>query len=261
MHIDMNTEKPVAVFLFAHQDDEFGIFYEIEKSTEQQHCVMCLYLTDGSYGKASSEIRNQESCNVLINLGVKRENIHFLGSKLGIRDTKLCFSLSSAILTVAELLRNRPVASIYCPAWEGGHPDHDALCVIASVLISQYNIQAACWQYSLYNGANLRHPFFRVLCPLAENGHALSTRIPIKKRLRYLFYCATYKSQIKSWIGLLPLVAWHYLTDGNQYLQPIKPLDHCACPHAGPLYYEKRGFMAWSEFESAIRIIFPHAQK
>lgn len=252
MHINMNAGQSIALFLFAHQDDESGIFYEIEKSIEEQYCVICLYLTDGGYGKTLPDVRNQESCDVLMKLGVKKENIYFLGSKLSIQDTKLCFSISVAASAVAELLINRPIASIYCPAWEGGHPDHDALYVIASTLIAKKNIQAQCWQYPLYNGANLKYHFFRLLKPLKENGQVCSKIIPLRKRLKYIRYCTSYKSQIKSWIVLLPFLAWHYLTDGHQYLQSIKLLKDYVRPHDGPLYYEKRGFMTWSEFENAI---------
>jgi LmbE family N-acetylglucosaminyl deacetylase len=258
MPINPNAGQPVALFLFAHQDDECGVFYEIEKSVAQPYRVVCLYLTDGSYGGADPEVRNRESRGVLTKLGVKDENIHFLGSALSIRDTQLCFSIPAATSTVAELLNNHPIASVYCPAWEGGHPDHDALYIIASLLIEQKGIRGNCWQYPLYHGAKMKHPFFRVLRPLAENGSSIAEIIPLRKRFAYLRYCASYKSQIKTWIGLLPFFAWHYLTDGHQYLQPIRRLNHDVRPHAGPLYYEKRGFLTWKEFENATQHLSPH---
>jgi hypothetical protein len=259
MPINTNPGRPVALFLFAHQDDECGIYHEIEKSVQQRHCVLCLYLTDGSYGGAAPEVRNRESRDVLMKLGVEDENIHFLGSAMGIQDTRLCFSISAAISAVADILGNHPIASIYCPAWEGGHPDHDALYVIASTLIEKKKIPAQRWQYSLYHGANVKHPFFRVLSPLGENGQVFSKKIPAGKRLKYLCYCTFYKSQRKTWIGLFPFFAWHYLTDGHQYLQPIQLLKTYVRPHAGPLYYEKRGFLTWSEFEDAIKNITPQS--
>ena len=253
MPIKMKTSKPAVLFLFPHQDDEYGVFYEIEKSAKNNFRPICLYLTDGSFGEASPKARNEESRKVLTRLGVQEENIHFLGTRLCIKDTKLCFFLSTAVSAIVELIGNQILSGLYCPAWEGGHPDHDALSLIASIFIEKENIKAPCWQYPLYNAANLIHPFFRVLQPLENNGRIVSKRIPLKKRLQYLLYCASYKSQIKSWIGLFPLVAWHYLTDGRQYLQPVNRVKNYHRPHEGPLYYEKRGFMSWSEFAGAIR--------
>jgi len=253
MHTKENTNQPVALFLFAHQDDELGILYEIEKSIQQKYCALCLYLTDGGYGRNRPEVRNRESYRVLTKIGVKKENIKFLGTMLCIEDTKLCYYTSLAIAAITKIIGDQEIACVYCPAWEGGHPDHDALYLIASMLIEQKNIQIPCWQYPLYNGANLIYPFFRVFQPLEDNGHVISKRIPIKKRLKYLHFCIYYKSQIKSLIGVLPLIAWNYLVDGHQHLQPIKRQINFARPHAGLLYYEKRDFMVWSEFETAIK--------
>lgn len=260
MPINPNTGQPVALFLFAHQDDECGVYHEIEKSVQQRHFALCLYLTDGSYGGAAPEVRNRESRRVLMKLGVPNENIYFPGSALGIQDTRLCFSIPAATKAVAELLSSQPVASLYCPAWEGGHPDHDALHVIASLIIEQKGIRGKCWQYPLYHGAKMKHAFFKALSPLAENGSSIAEIIPIRKRLTYLRYCASYPSQIKTWIGLLPFFAWHYLTDGHQYLQPVRLFPNDVRPHAGPLYYEKRGFLTWKEFENATRHLSPTAR-
>ncbi len=253
MPIKMKITKPAALFLFPHQDDEYGVFYEIEKSIQKNVRPICLYLTDGSYGEASPEDRNEESRKVLTRLGVQEENIHFIGTRLCIKDTKLCFFLPAAVSAIAELIENQRLSSLYCPAWEGGHPDHDALFLIASIIIEKQNIKTPCWQYPLYNAANLTHPFFRVLQPLKNNGRTVSKPIPPKNRLKYLLYCTSYKTQIRSWIGLFPLVAWHYLTDGRQYLTPVNPIKTYHRPHAGPLYYEKRGFMTWREFAYTIK--------
>ncbi|HAK90971.1 MAG TPA: PIG-L family deacetylase, partial [Massilia timonae] len=39
--------EPVALFLFAHQDDEFGVFERIATLRRQGVRVACAYLTDG----------------------------------------------------------------------------------------------------------------------------------------------------------------------------------------------------------------------
>lgn len=253
MHTKTIKAQPVALFLFAHQDDEYGVFYEVERAIESGLDPMCFYLTDGSYGKAHPNVRNRESLRILSKLRVQQENICFVGTELHIKDTQLCYSLSLAISAVSDRLKDRSIVSVYCPAWEGGHPDHDALNLLTSKLIMKKGIRAHFWQYPLYNSANLIYPFFRVLKPFDTNGTVVTRRIPINNRLKYLHYCISYRSQIKSWIGLFPMVVWHYLTDGHQYLQEMKATTDYTRPHAGMLYYEKRAFMSWSEFERAVK--------
>jgi LmbE family N-acetylglucosaminyl deacetylase len=245
--------KQIALFLFAHQDDEFGVYYEIEEMIAKNKCVLCMYLTNGGYGNASIEDRNQDSTDVLVKLGVRKENIHFIGSRLSIEDSKLCFSLWTAILEVDQLLKKNSIDTLYCPAWEGGHPDHDALYIIAMILIKLRRLERGNqWQYFLYNSEKLPYTFFRVLRPLKLTEKIFSRKIPIKKRLIYLSYCASYRSQIKTWIGLFPFVALHYIFDGNQYLLPIKLFNFILRPHKGALYYEKRAFITWGQFKTAI---------
>ena len=76
----------------------------------------------------------------------------------------------------------------YVPAWEGGHPDHDALnaaTLIARKRINQEDIKI--YQFSLYNAYRCRKPFFRVSYPLKKNGDVLIDIIPIKIDLNIYF--------------------------------------------------------------------------
>jgi hypothetical protein len=50
-----------------------------------------------------------------------------------------------------------------------------------------------------------------------------------------------------TWLGLFPFVAFHYLVNGKQQLQPVS-LERISCrPHEDALYYEKRGFFTWEK--------------
>jgi hypothetical protein len=132
-------------------------------------------------------------------------------------------------------------------AWEGGHHDHDALHALAVTLAARRGLLARTWQYSLYQGAGLPGPLFRVLAPLPQNGPVRRWRLSWRERIAFLGYCLSYPSQRVTWIGLFPFVLLHYLLRGVQTLQPVDPARMAARPHAGPLYYEKRRFFTWDE--------------
>ncbi|TFW30401.1 PIG-L deacetylase family protein [Massilia horti] len=242
-----------ALFLFAHQDDEFGVYARILECRRRGQRVACAYLTDGQTGRAGAARRNAESLAVLARLGVDAGEVAFAGGILGIGDARLAQHLPAAERWLQRWLeRFGPIDSLHVPAWEGGHHDHDALHALAVTLAQRRGLVARTFQYPLYQASGLPGPLFRVLAPLAENGSATARRIPWGERLRLLRLCLSYPSQRATWIGLFPFVLLHYITRGVQSLQPVSPARLAQRPHAGPLYYEKRKFFTWGEMTQAL---------
>jgi hypothetical protein len=244
----MLTELPVlqhsskiALYLFAHQDDEFGVMYRIEKEVISGTSVYCVFATTGVVTGEDSQRRNEESQKVLTTLGVNPKQILFMGEVLGIPDGKLAthsFIFSQWLLNWLQECTS--LTSVYIPAWEGGHADHDALHGVAIETISNHCPQITLLQYPLYNSKGLKWGGFRVLTPLPENGDVIFENIPWASRWLYLRLCLSYKSQTKSWLGLFPFVLWHYLFKGWQSLQLTSQARIQERPHNGQLYYEFR---------------------
>jgi LmbE family N-acetylglucosaminyl deacetylase len=235
-----------SLFFFAHQDDEFGVFQKINDEIFLGNEVYCIYLTTGVKGVQSSSIRNSESISVLSKLGVKKENIIFSGDKLRISDGKLIDSLFQAKKWLKSfLIKAEEICSIYIPAWEGGHHDHDALHAIVVLASKELGILDKVWQFPLYNAYMCRRPFFRVLLPLHSNGPICITKIKILNRANYIFQILEYRSQLLTWVGLMPFVLIHYLFSGAQSLQKVQSSRILERPHIGQLYYESRKFSKW----------------
>jgi len=244
---------PIALFLFAHQDDEFGVLHQIVTEKKRGHRVMCVYFTTGVPCGGNPDRRNQESLSVLSSLGVDSDDVFFAGSLLSIDDIHLSQHLQIASEWLdAWVRRLLPVVSVYVTAWEGGHPDHDALHAIAVQIYHERQMGGLLRQFPLYNGCRCLGPFYRVLFPLRDNGPLDWTLIPWVNRFQFLGYLLRYPSQLKTWIGLLPFVLLHYLFDGGQTLQPVSIARTEERPHDGHLYYEKRGFCSWPVFESRL---------
>jgi len=247
--------KPVALFIFAHQDDEFGVFQKIIDEQRLGRQVCCAYLTDGATVRSSSYRRNCESVFVLSKLGVQEADIFFSGQSLGITDSSLYEHIETAANWLIDWISSYPqVLSLYVPAWEGGHHDHDVLHAIVATISDQKGLMISLKQFSLYNANRCFGPFFRILSPLKANGLVEETRIPIRHRFRFLFYCLCYPSQKNTWIGLFPFVILYYFFNGKQNLQSTS-LNRLSCrPHEGELYYEKRGFYTWQKMEACLSI-------
>jgi hypothetical protein len=240
--------QPSALFLFAHQDDEFGIFQKIMDEQRHGRRVFCAYLTDGAFEGQSSVRRNSESLAVLTKLGVQEEDIFFAGHALSIPDGSLPDHLKKASDWISNWLNRCPnVKAIYLPTWEGGHHDHDALHAMGVIVAEEASLIKVVRQFPLYNGYKCGGPLFRVLLPLPMNGDIEIKQIPWINRLRFLRYCLSYPSQMSTWLGLFPFVLLHYFFYGTQVLQTVSRERIRHRPHSGSLYYERRGFFTWEK--------------
>lgn len=246
--LNNSSTQPVVLFLFAHQDDETGVFQKIFDEKKKGHRVCCAYLTDGNCNRVSSIRRNKESLSVLHRQGVQEQDVYFAGSDLAIPDGQLHEHLAAAANWIHEWITNYSKVDLICvPAWEGGHHDHDALHAITVSVADDLGILKYVYQFSLYNAHCCIGPFFRVLAPLPMNGVVEQTRMPLKHRFRFLCYCLSYPSQAKTWLGMFPFFLFHYILNGAQELQPVSSARILFRPHDGALYYEKRGFITWAE--------------
>ena len=237
------------LFLFAHQDDEYGIFPVLEQLVARGEPLAVAYLTSGTPDGRISAQRNAESVRVLTHLGLTPEQIHFPGAELNLPDGQLYQHLQQACVGVLHLLEDgTPPTRIFTPAWEGGHQDHDATHIVACYLAQKFSCLEASRQFPLYHGQGLPGILWHTFLPLTQNGPAESMRIFWRQRWRYLGYCLTYHSQWLTWLGLYPPYALNILTKGEQYLQPLN-LDRLrAAPHAGRLLYQRREFCSQEQF-------------
>jgi hypothetical protein len=244
-----------ALFLFAHQDDECGVFQAIYSELKSGSVVHCCYFTSGTSSGLDSVRRDTESQDVLVSLGVEPKNIHFIGGKHAIPDGNLVNHINFAYEWILSFLKNNGNSvNIYLPAWEGGHPDHDILHAAGVIAAKHAGFINTTNQFPLYNGYYCFGPLFRTLLPLTENGEVRFSRITIFNRFRFLGFCLRYPSQLKTWVGLFPFFLLHYFFWGSQSLQKVS-LDRLnQKPHRGSLYYERRKFSSWNKVCSQLSL-------
>jgi LmbE family N-acetylglucosaminyl deacetylase len=244
--------RKTAVFLLAHQDDEFGVFFAVEEAVREGAKAVCLYLTDGRYGRQQSIRRDGESRNVLRRLGVEEADIYFLGSREGFRDGSLYTQLDETLSAVEAILD--PISTIhalYVPAWEGGHLDHDAVHLIGAAYAVKAKLLDVIRQFALYRAA--RNVIgFALFKPLLANGPVQAQLIPWSTRLRYLRLCLWYRSQWKIWTALFPFLVYSYCTKGTQETQGLPIRRVAERPHVGPLLYERYGRISYEKFRTVI---------
>ncbi|CAA2101515.1 PIG-L deacetylase family protein [Variovorax paradoxus] len=242
-----------ALFLFAHQDDEFGVFQKILDERVAGARVVCAFMTTGTVGDASPEARNRESLAVLEKLGVGAGDVLFVGQQLQIDDGALMYRLGDAAAWLRGWIDGCPsLCGLYLPAWEGGHPDHDSLHAVGVTVARQAGLLHLARQSSLYNGYKRPGQLFNVMRPLPMNGPVEPVAVPWRNRIAFMRHCLSYPTQRKTWIGLFPFVLLHYVFGGRDAMQPVFPERLASRPHEGALYYERRQFTTWAELSGRV---------
>ncbi|MEN8134058.1 MAG: PIG-L family deacetylase [Thermodesulfobacteriota bacterium] len=239
----------IAVFLFAHQDDEFGVYAEMDRLIATGVRIVAIYLTSGNLNGQPCQERDNESLAVLADMGVMRDDIYFLGKELHIPDGRLYEHLDRVYQATAHLLNSftEPVI-LYFLAWEGGHQDHDAVHLIGLALGENFGVLNQSFQFPLYTGNKLPWIFFKLFSPISSNGAVISFKISWRSRLRFIKYILSYKSQVSTWIYLLPFVFLHYIFRGTQLFQSVDIHRVLRSPHSGKLLYERRGVASYHKF-------------
>lgn len=236
--------------LFAHPDDEFAIFPWLQAAIRGGRPVVAVWLTDGGWGGQDIQVRQDETIAALKRFGVGSEGMHFLGARHGAPDGRLHECLDRVLEPLWQIARQAGVSEVMAPAWEGGHQDHDAAHLAAVWLLRR--LPADGWEFSLYNGWKRPGPLFSVLSliprPADDVQHLPAS---LAQRLRCASACLCYRSQWKSFVGLLPFYLWR-LRSGDAFARrPIRPERTAARPHPGALLYERRTALTWEAFAAA----------
>jgi LmbE family N-acetylglucosaminyl deacetylase len=232
--------------LLPHPDDEFALLPWLAATVAAGEPVRCVVLTDGAFGGQSPEPREAETRAALAAVGLAANHLAFLGRAHGFADGAFVDCLEAAFACLAPDTGMDAPRQLVVPAWEGGHPDHDATHLLGVALGRAWGVPVR--QFALYHGAGLPGPMFRVLAPLAANGPVQATTLGWGERLHWLRACLRYRSQWRSFLGLWPALAWRLLRDGRVGLQDVDPARIAQPAHAGRLLYERRGMGTAHQF-------------
>ena len=249
--------KKKVFYLFAHQDDEFGIFIQLKKDANINNTFI-FYLTSGTnknINKNKLYLRDKESIKSLTDLGIKKKNIIFVGRKLQIKHNKLYFNVKKIMKFFDNYIStfNKPYV-IYTHSWEGGHEDHDTCNLIARKIRSKYKIKN-CYQFPLYNSYKTSIIFFKVFNPINQR-NIKKIYSSIKNRFYFVKLLFNYKSQIKTWVGLYPFIIFHYIFKGYNIIEKLNSSKKIKKPHKGELLYERRKYCKFTKIKEKTKFLF-----
>jgi LmbE family N-acetylglucosaminyl deacetylase len=128
--------------------------------------------------------------------------------------------------------------TLWVPAYEGGHPDHD----IANFIVSTLGGQPTAWEFAEYNfsGGRVRSNEF-----VLRTGKEIDLELSSEERRAKERLLAMYASE-RGNLG--------YLRTEREVFRPLGEYDYSRPPHPGTLFYRR---YAWASFHPRVNEVRP----
>lgn len=243
---------PPSLFVFAHHDDELFIAATMRRLALTGGQVLAAWLTRGGLHGNRREAESRRATELL---NVKPENLYFFG----LPDGRALDYLDDIVNRLAALLKKRRPGSVFVPAFEGGHPDHDCVQLAAAAAVRDFQPQGGkpeLYEFPMYHRRRGRPLAVGEFLP--GGGPTLYTPLKLGDRLLKRKLAGIYSSQrLITW----PLLA---LKGGPMMLhlrgEPYRPVppdrDYTRPPHPGRLAYEFYTRIRFKDFaEKARRLV------
>jgi LmbE family N-acetylglucosaminyl deacetylase len=140
------------LFLFAHPDDEALIAGTMRMLLTQGAHVHAAWITSGDYF-GGRDLRERELSKAMNILGLGEERVRLLR----LPSLRLLRQLPRYSRLVSDLMEEVRPDTVFVTAYEGGHPDHDAVNFMASYALKRLSFKATLFEFPLYNGSG---PFY-----------------------------------------------------------------------------------------------------
>lgn len=228
-----------------HPDDEVaGCCAAIGRARAQGSSVSVLFLTTGvpspqrlwpwerAGHPARVERRRQEARQVCAELGAE------IALFLPVASRDLLHQLGTTRNLIIEQSAICRADTLWVPAYEGGHPDHDLANFIAFTLRENLRV----WEYSEYNfyGNRVRSNEF-----ISRNGNEMELKLSDEERR----FKKTLLEKYASERGNLD-----YLRTEREVFRPLAEYDYSRPPHPGTLFYRR---FAWAAFHPRVNHVRP----
>lgn len=165
---------------------------------------------------------------------------------LGIADQEAVHAVPQIVQAVASEIARRAPDVIVTHAYEGGHPDHDAVAVSVAHACRRARRAPRVYEMALYHGAP---------------GHGAPGAFVAGEFIadRTSICCALAPEQLRRRRAMLDCFASQrttlapFLALGHERFRPAPRVDFSRPPHDGPLLYERMGFtMTGREWRSLV---------
>lgn len=234
---DMEELLGRTLVVVAHPDDEaIGCGALLQRMRNP----LVVFATDGAprqakwwqkYGsrEAYTELRRQEARQALSEVGISGPEFLSDDDSQPFPDQELFQRVPEAVAALIRLVERFRPQALLTHSYEGGHPDHDACCFVASVVARRCGLPA--WEMPLYRrdaeGNVVQQQFIH------PGGGEVTIEASAVEQQRKQRMLEAYRSQQE-------VVA--AFDSSIERLRPLHDYDFARPPHEGRLNYEEWGW-------------------
>jgi LmbE family N-acetylglucosaminyl deacetylase len=224
------------LFLFAHPDDDVLICGTMKMLIDEGAEVHGAWLGSGDF-LGQEQTRRAERSRAAKIMGLKEPRMHVLG----VPDMHIVTDLEQAAVKVTALFARLKPDIVFVPAYEGGHPHHDAVNFLAYEASRRTGLKPKLFEFPLYNATGPAYHWWWRINDFPPGGPpALSNplnRAAVNAKYQIM---RTYSSQ---WMYMIPARVASprsQMLEVGEIYRPCPPnRDHTIPPHDGMLSYER----------------------
>lgn len=238
------------LLLAAHPNDEFGVAATLRAHHRAGDEVFCAWFARDDRDEIG-DMRRAEATKAMQMIGVSAD--HLLFPYLEARE--LTGQLPELVEAIRSVIEGIDPDRVYVPAFEGGHPEHDAVNFAAWEAVALKGVEV--FEFPIYHATKRRVwdrlPVFGHMLP-GVGDTAVKPLTPRETRFKRLLW-KVYRSQRPLFDVLLRASGDDAHVFTTEELRPLPLRDYMKPPHERPLLYELHPDMPYSfdEFSSAIR--------
>ena len=224
------------LFIIPHPDDEIvGSCCIIRRYIRGKKNIFLFFVTNGVISEKSSWFLNKKQIKNMID--VRKKEMKLSVKKLGVKNIffqniytrTLKDKIFETYIKIRKIIVSKKIDALFCPAYEGGHQDHDVSNFICSKL-KEYCKVFEFPEYNYFNNTINCNKFIKndnnlTICELTEEEKEF------KKNCLKI-----YKSEKKN---------LNFININTESFRPLKDYDYSKPAHSGVLFYRRFSFFSW----------------
>ncbi len=234
--MDKDFKLKNLLFIIPHPDDEIvGTCAIIKRFIKQNKNIYLFFLTNGVVPQSSLMFwqKKQHSYMKKIRIFEMKSCIKELGVKgyfyQDIPTRTLKNRIYETFLKIKKIIKSKNIDALFCPAYEGGHQDHD----VSNFICSKLKRFCKIFEFSEYN-------FF---------DNKINCNLFFDKKVKPKIYFLTNEEKKfkKKCLKIYNSEKnnLNYINVEKESFRPLQRYNYCNPPHSGILFYRRFRFFSW----------------
>ena len=224
------------LFIIPHPDDEIvGSCCIIKRYIGENKNIFLFFVTNGVISVNSSWFWNKKKIKNMID--VRKKEMKLSVKKLGVKNIffqniptrTLKYKILETYYKIRKIIVSKKIDTLFCPAYEGGHQDHDVSNFICSKLTSYCKV----FEFPEYNYFNKT-----INCNKFIKNNNNSTIFKLtEEEKEYKRNCLKiYESEKKN---------LNFININSESFRPLENYDYSRPAHSGVLFYRRFSLFSW----------------